>query len=350
MLETPTLAPVAPDAETATVGQQTRRIAQPSAVLRNDNGAASLKATIWYPAVPTAETISLNIGPEDAPYMLGGRVAPDAPFATDRRLPVVLFSHGSTGSAATTSWFGVALAAAGYVVVAPDHPGNNADEPQTIPGLLLWRERADDLRAVLKAVGQDPILGPHVDLDRVGVAGFSLGGLTALQALGGVFEGALYDAYCAANPTSPLAPQSGGMAVFSPDNVFYPEPIQAALRVPPHDLSVPNVRAGLLFAPVAAGLRPESLAAIKVPVTLLVGSDEIVTPPEAGAAAAAALIPGSTLVVVPGATHSSFVNIATSAGVEAKYSTDTVLARAQDVTHRMALDSARTLFDPVLKP
>lgn len=333
-----------------TVGQQTRRIAQPSAALRTDGAETAFKATIWYPAAPTADTISLNIGPEDAPYMLGGRVAPDAPFADDQRRPVLLFSHGSMGSVATTSWFGTAMAAAGYVVIAVDHPGNTADGPQTFPGMLLWRERADDLSVALRGVGEDPILGPHVDLERVGVAGFSLGGLTALQALGGVFEGALYDAYCAANPGSPLAPPAGSPAIFDPDNGLFPEPIQAALRVPPIDRSVPNVRAGLLFAPVAAGLQPQSLAAIKVPVTLLVGSEEIITPPEGGAAAAHALIPGSTLVTVPGATHSSFVNPATPAGVAAQYSTDTVLARAQDVTHRMALESARALFDPILKP
>lgn len=338
------------ESTTSTVGQQTRLVPQPSAVVRNADRAAEFKATIWYPIAPTDDTISLNLGPVDTPYMLGARVAVDAPFASKEPKPVILFSHGHQGSAATTSWFGVAMAQAGYVVISVDHPGGNADDPPTIEGSLLWWERPRDLKAALAAVAADPILGPHIDLQRVGVAGFSLGGLTALLSLGGAFDGARYDAYCIANPDDPLAGPPGSHPIFSPENPMLPEAIREGLKAPMTDLALPGARAGLLFAPVSIGVSEASLKKISVPVTLIVGSEEIITLPAAGAAAAHALIPGSRLVTAPGATHASFVNLATAAGVAAEYSADTVLARAQDVAHALAIEAALALFDPILQP
>lgn len=348
MSDTPAVSPV--PAVTSTVGQQTRRIPQASAAARNADGAEDFKATIWYPVAPTADTVSLNIGPEDAPYMLGDWVALDAPFVDAERRPIILYSHGYHGSAATTSWFGVALAKAGYVVVSVDHPGGNSNDLQTLEGSIMWWERPSDLKAALAAIIADPVIGPHVDAEQVGVCGYSLGGFTALIALGGVFDGARYDAYCIANPESPLAGPPGSHPVFNADNPMLPEAVQAGLKAPMANHALPSVRAGFLFAPVSIGVSAASLQAIEVPVTLIVGSEEVVTPPEAGAAAAHALIPNSTLVIAPGATHSSFVNRVTPAGVVAEYSVDTVLAKAQDIAHALAIESALALFDPILRP
>jgi predicted dienelactone hydrolase len=81
-------------------------------------------------------------------------------------------------------WFGIAMARDGYVVVAVDHPGNNAVDQMTVPGAALYWDRADDLRAALEATERDPAIGPHMDLARLGVAGFSAGGFAALVAAG----------------------------------------------------------------------------------------------------------------------------------------------------------------------
>ncbi|WP_163070201.1 prolyl oligopeptidase family serine peptidase, partial [Acinetobacter nosocomialis] len=72
----------------------------------------------------------------------------------------------------------------GYLVIAVDHPGNNGADEMTLAGSMLSWLRADDLRAALAAVQADPILGPHVDPERLGVVGFSAGGYTALLAAG----------------------------------------------------------------------------------------------------------------------------------------------------------------------
>jgi predicted dienelactone hydrolase len=110
-------------------------------------------------------------------------VAPNAPFAPceDRR-PVILLSHGYGGTARIMGWFGIALARNGCIVVAVDHPGNNGVDKMTVAGAVLSWDRPEDLRAALNAAENDQTIGPHVDLSRVGVTGFSAGGFTTLVA------------------------------------------------------------------------------------------------------------------------------------------------------------------------
>lgn len=330
------------------VGEQRRMISQPTAAVRNADGSATVKTTIWYPATPTAETVSIDVGPADAPYMFVGRVAPDAPFASERRYPVILYSHGHNGSVRTTAWFGIALARAGYVVIAPDHPGNNMEDVATSGGALLWWLRAGDLEVALDAVANDAKLGGHVYPQRVGVSGFSLGGLTAMIALGGIFDGKLYDDYCAAHPGCAICPPTDALPIFDPEKPGYPDFLQTELPRMTDDRRIPSAKAGFIIAPLTVGLRPESLGAIEVPVTFLVGSEDGLTSPEVGAALAAGMIPRSKLVIVPGANHDSFINICSPAGIAAGYC-ECAVAAEQEHAHGMAIESALATFDPVLK-
>lgn len=333
---------------TETVGQQKRVIAQPTAVVRNADGSATVRATIWYPAKSDAPTASIDIGPADDPYMLVGRVAPDAPFESDQRYPVILYSHGNNGSAHTTAWFGTALARSGYVVIAVDHPGNNLDDEKSPGGALLWWLRAGDLKVALDAVAKDDVLGAHIDAERVGVSGFSMGGVTTMIALGGIFDGKLYDDYCAAHPDCTICPPAQVQPIFDPDKPFYPDFLKAELRKMTEDRSIPSAKAGFVIAPAAIGFRPETMRAIRVPVTFIVGSEDAIAVPEVGAALAASMIPNSKVVVVPGANHDSFINRCSRAGADAKY-LECAVATEQELTHRMAIESALAVFDTVLK-
>ena len=156
-------------ATAGTAGEAHRLAHVPSAALRNADHRDDVRVTVWYPAVPDAAETPVQIGPPGAPLFESGRAASDAPVAPGR-FPVVLFSHGNGGSARMMAWFGTALARAGYVVIAVDHPGNNGVDAMTVAGSTLVWERADDLRAALALVRQDPVLGPHLDTRHMGVA------------------------------------------------------------------------------------------------------------------------------------------------------------------------------------
>jgi predicted dienelactone hydrolase len=141
----------------------------------------SLARLIWYPAEPSAQEKPWLIGPPDRPFLDGGRVARDAALApAPGKFPLILLSHGTGGTTGNMAWLGEALAAHGYIAAAVNHPGNNFIDGYTVPGFTLWWLRARDLSAVLDGLFPDPTFGPRIDKARIGAAGHSLGGYTAL--------------------------------------------------------------------------------------------------------------------------------------------------------------------------
>ncbi|WP_457832112.1 hypothetical protein, partial [Staphylococcus aureus] len=80
-----------------------------------------------------------------------GAVAFDAPFADGGLRRILLLAPGGGASARMVGWFGIAMARAGYVVIAVDHPGDNGDDVKTTAAMLLAWDRAEDLRSALAA-------------------------------------------------------------------------------------------------------------------------------------------------------------------------------------------------------
>lgn len=139
--------------------------------------------THHYDLVPAPAGTSMAehyVGPPAAPLFTLGRWADDGPML-EGRFPLVTLSHGTGGSAEIMSWLARDLASRGYIVAGVNHPGNNAVEPYTAEGFMLWWERARDVSAVIDLVLADPPIGPHIDANRIGAMGFSLGGYTRTE-------------------------------------------------------------------------------------------------------------------------------------------------------------------------
>ncbi len=115
--------------------------------------------------------------------------------------PVVVFSHGFGGCNTQSVFLMEALASAGYLAVAPNHAdascgrahragsgGWRPEEP--FQKAQAWsdatyKDRRADIEAVLDAVvNAKSFQGVPVDAERVGIAGHSLGGYTALGVAG----------------------------------------------------------------------------------------------------------------------------------------------------------------------
>lgn len=100
--------------------------------------------------------------------------------------PLVVFSHGLRGSPDLYAAGLEPLAAAGFVVAAPEYPHTSLDATDYDPGDLL--NQPADASAVLSAVlalaanPQDGLFG-HIDATRVAAAGHSAGGYTTLGLL-----------------------------------------------------------------------------------------------------------------------------------------------------------------------
>ena len=332
------------------VGERHLIAHNPTAALRDAQHSDAVRVTVWYPAAAGSQEARIDIGPPGAPLFIVGAVAADAPFADAARRPVILFSHGYGGTARIMAWFGTALARAGYVVVAVDHPGNNGLDKMTIPGSSMFWDRPGDLAAALAAVKADAAIAPHLDLARLGVAGFSAGGFTAIASTGVRVDVRRFRAFCEANPTD-------GICMPQKEFAVTPAQIDAAMAAPEmaaevarsgDDHGVPGVRAAFAIAPaLVQAFVPQSLSADQTPIAIILGDADPVAPPATNGLVAARLLPHAELKVLPGVAHYDFLATCTAAGVaQIPVCADKV---PQDPTHQAAIDMALAFFARTLK-
>ncbi len=119
---------------------------------------------------------------------------PDASSSAPQ--PVLVFSHGYGGCATQSSFLMAGLASRGYWVFAPRHadarcggrnPGARPEEPFNAPQSwsdATYRDRAEDIRAIVQGIGTGSEYAGRVDLTRLGLIGHSLGGYTVLGLAG----------------------------------------------------------------------------------------------------------------------------------------------------------------------
>lgn len=331
------------------VGERHLKTTTPTAALRDAEHRTDVRITVWYPAAADAKEQRIDLGPPGKPLFLVGAVAPDAAFADAKPRPVILFSHGFGGTARMMGWFGTALAREGYLVVAVDHPGNNGMDKMTVPGAMLWWDRAEDLRAALDRVKSDPDIGSHLDLDRLGVSGFSAGGFTSLVAVGAKVDVNHFLAFCRRNPTDGVCAPQKEFVVTRDDAtkaLASPELAAEAARAG-EDHSIAGVRAAFAIAPaIVQALPPEGLAKMKTPVAIILGDVDPVAPPDTNGRVAARAIPRAQLKELAGVGHYDFLSTCTSAGMA---SVPICTAKVpQDQTHQAAIDMALAFFGRTL--
>lgn len=339
-------------AQADAVGERHLIARQPTAALRDAGHSPQLRVTVWYPAPETAEERSLDIGPPERPLFLVGSAAPDAAFAGPRRRPVVLFSHGYGGSARMMGWFTTNLARAGFIVVAVDHPGNNSADKMTGPGAMMFWDRSEDLRVALAAARADPEIGAHMDLRRVGAAGYATGGFAALAAAGAQVDFDRFIAFCRQHPGDgtcgpqkefPLTLDEGLKSLEGPD-------LAAEVARAREDHTIPEVRAVFVIAPaIVQAFTPDSLARLRTPVAVLLGDQDVVIPAHTNGGLVARAVPGAEFKVLSGVGHYDFLSGCTSAAM-ATISVCGDLQAPQNDTHHAALQMAFSFFSRILGP
>lgn len=301
------------------VGLCTRAFADPARLHASGSGARPILTHIWYPATPLARPLPVMIGPPETPFFWAGDAAHDAvPAASPPTLPLVVLSHGTGGMALQLGWLATALAAQGSIVACVNHHGNTALEPYTLDGFTRIWDRPQDLRVMLDCLLADPLFGPRIDPGRIGAAGFSLGGYTALALAGGVLDlRELLAAYRRAGRSletlaPPEFPDAAGL-------------VQALERLSTEDASHRRsyhdrrIGAAFVMAPaLGEAFSAQGLAPITVPVKIVAGVADTNTPPARNASWYAQHIPSAELVFVDGQVgHYTFLAECAPAGRDA---------------------------------
>lgn len=224
-----------------------------------------LAVDVWYPARPArgAKTVTYaDALPGEPPrglvaFTAQGIAVRNAPPAAGpaEGFPLVILSHGYSGTPAAMTWLAENLASKGYVVAAPHHQDPDISDRTKGAQPMLRRPLdiafvAHDLQARAQA-GQ--LMG--ADGGRVALIGYSMGGYGVITVAG-----------AGLNPT-------GAPALGVPGGYLKPY-----VRGGPKagDLAVPGLRAVVAIAPAGGGgfnaWGPEGLADLKTPL-MVVGGD-----------------------------------------------------------------------------
>lgn len=283
----------------------------------SDTGARPLDALIWYPAAAGTQEAAW-----EAAIFKAGRSAKGAVMASSpAKLPLIVMSHGTGGAAMGLAWLGETLAANGYIVAAVNHHGNTgAEATQPLQGTLVWWDRPQDLSMLINRLLADPQWGARIDASRIGVAGFSIGGYTALASVGARLSHTQWQKFCTDAATAPfckLPPEVRDK--YSEDEAEHlltkDQRVLKALTHMDDDYSDPRVKAAFVIAPVVGGaMRRDSLEAIAVPVQIVVGSDDDQAFPHLNAEPLAQAIPNAKLDILPKVTHYSFLPVCNDRG------------------------------------
>ncbi len=335
------------------VGERHLETTNPTATLRDADHKPAVRITVWYPAAEGSEEKSLDIGPPGQPMFLVGSAAPNAAFADTRRHPVILFSHGFGGTAQMMGWFTTVLAQQGYVVIAVDHPGANGLDKMTVAGATMFWDRPGDLEAALDKVAADPVISPHLDLKRIGVAGFSAGGFTALATGGGRVDLERFKTFCREHPDDGVCKPQQEFAVTTDQALtalaspeLAPEAAHAG-----DDHSIRGVRAVFAIAPaIVQAFDPASLSAMTIPVSIVLGEADPVAPPHTNGGVAARMIPRAQLKALPNVGHYDFLARCSNAALDRGVALCRDLRVPQGPTHVAALQQALSFFGKTMGP
>lgn len=216
------------------------------------------------------------------PYELD--VARDA-MIEGERLPLVVISHGDTGSPWTYRGLAAHLARAGFVVAMLEHPGNSRSDRNLTGTVANLENRPRHIGLAIDAIFAHAAFGNRMMPAAVAVIGHSIGAYTALAVAGG-------QPWCSAHE--------------APDG-------KARAALVARD---PRVSALVLLAPASGWFLGEgALAAVDLPILMYSGDRDEVAPAMhaelvvRGVAQGQRTVPITDRVihrVIPGAGHFSF--------------------------------------------
>jgi len=150
---------------------------------QDDKRNRPVSVELWYPVDQ-----DLTVAPAEEDVWLHPQESRDAALSTAHsQYPLIILSHGNQGDRRERSWLAEMLVKAKFVVAAVDHFGNTRKTFNPLLSMKFW-ERPRDVSFALDQLEKEPFLQGHIDWEKVGFSGYSLGGMTGLALAGSVVE------------------------------------------------------------------------------------------------------------------------------------------------------------------
>ncbi len=281
-------------------------------------GTRPINLLVWYPADNRSEEADWGVGrPGNLAVRFGHSAEAAPPLQPPLKRPLIVLSHGTGGSAPLLAWLAEPLARAGFIVAAINHHGNTSNE-RTAEGFALWWERATDISRTVDFLLEHDEFRALIDPSKVGAAGFSLGGYSVLAIAGARTSLAQFNAFCdsAEGAASCGPPPEFPQLLTLFDQIRDRPDVAASLSRHADSFRDPRIRAVMALAPFGIMLTPDSLGEITVPVSIMAGDLDQITPAATNAKRLASEIPTARLTMLPGVGHLTFGPECTSAGSE----------------------------------
>jgi predicted dienelactone hydrolase len=155
--------------------------------------ARKVTSELWFRAAPNAKVEWFSPRPPLRSIPIASGADPQSP---QRKLPLIVISHGNWGSRFSQGWLALALVKAGYVVLSTSHPGTVGDDQSVAGRYRLW-DRSRDVSFALDEVLKHPKWAALIDETRIGFVGHSFGGWTGVSLAGGRYDPTRQRAFCA---------------------------------------------------------------------------------------------------------------------------------------------------------
>ena len=223
-----------------------------------------------------------------------------------RPLPLVVISHGLGSDLTTFAYFAKHLASHGFAVAVPEHPGSSAkqieallsglDSNVTPPEELI--DRPLDIKFLLDRLAEQ--FGDEIDTNNVGMFGQSFGAYTTLALAGAELNWDVLEQDC------PELNNSWNLSLLIQCLALQTSEADANIN-----LKDERIKAAIAINPLTSSVfGRESLSEIDIPVMLISGSADPVTPalPEQIIPFTWLTTPNKYLVLLTGGTHFSTLN------------------------------------------
>lgn len=193
---------------------------------------------------------------------------------TEGKFPLIIISHGNSGSQYVYRTISTYLAAKGFIVAMPEHFGNNRTDNSLSDSVKNLEYRPQHISLIIDYLLRKPNFKEHIDANKVAMIGHSFGGYTALAVAGGT-----------------------------------PYSIQGEKIITQKD---DRVKAIVIMAPAAGYFSPkEALRQVTIPILLYIATEDMYTPKKWTANVILKGIPNVELVSlreIKNAGHFSFIS------------------------------------------
>jgi predicted dienelactone hydrolase len=254
----------------------------------NPMGGAAIQTFLWYPT--TASTSVVKMGPFEVDVAVN-----EKPETGSH--PLVVISHGTGGSNLDHRDTAIYLAERGFVVATLTHPGDNFQDTSGYGKETQLFGRPRHVKAVLDALLAHPAFGKIIDAARIGIAGMSAGGYTALVLAGGEPDFSRFAAYCRDHSEDPW--------ICNREPKITKAPVASDWSL----MQDARIKSAVLMAPALGfAFDRDGLAAVRLPIRLYKPeADEVVRYPNDAEHLKSMLPRAPEYVVLAGASHYIFL-------------------------------------------